>query len=777
MSILDLGKVKFLWKGTWNSTTAYLANDVIAYNNSIWMCKTAQSAGTGSEFSPGLRDRANANGANYDPDKVITYDITVSVVGNQSLFFINGHRSQQVTLLPGFTYRFYQKDASNVGNRFALSSTIDGVNNGGTEYTSGVVYTGTAGTDGYATITLPSGAPSTLYYYSPSSSGVGGLSNGRILRGATWRGWQYWDQVTTGAAFRGTWSSLTQYYYNDIIAFEGTTYIALADNTGKTPSSVTTAHHWAILIPGDRLPETMSVAWPQNNGPIGWAYPHGRSDTVGVWNNVKWITQNGRLLTHGAATTGNHGLARDTSEILSSHPQEICFNNWEWWTSRDNGGLSKMTTPDGQPPRVIQVEVGYSYSCALFNNGEVWKWGYGANGERGDGDATGTVGIPRRVIGLNDVRIVKISQGQYSQAVDAHHTMALDEDGFVWTWGYNGQGQLGLGHTNSSASATRIPRTYFGGRRVIDIMAASNNGGGCYVRTSDDVLYAWGVNTVGQCGDGSTTNRLRPVLMSNWDPLANNGIRKWQYTGESGSGVLMILDGNGFIWHCGYNGFGQAGNGTQVQNNQLVKVTTTPGGSITDFWLLGVGSGSEPQYHQVFLRTNTGTTFAHGQGSSSSFTSGRNNTAAVATSPVAVPFIDNIKEVRMQGGASTGKFVVWLLDSGRVYFQGQNGGYNYYIGTGNNINEAGGSSYQPINAYMPPGHKVTKLLPFANAYDTNLRPSGMGFIFNNGMIMSGGYVNTNAVSTPYQSGIHGFNASYNGRGAYYQHPVPITHAR
>ena len=106
MSILDLGKVKYLWKGTWNSTTAYLTNDVVAYNNSIWMCKADQAVGTNSEFSPGLRDRANANGASFDPTRVITYDVTVSVVGNQSLFFINGHRSQQVTLLPGFTYRF-----------------------------------------------------------------------------------------------------------------------------------------------------------------------------------------------------------------------------------------------------------------------------------------------------------------------------------------------------------------------------------------------------------------------------------------------------------------------------------------------------------------------------------------------------------------------------------------------------------------------------------------------------------------------------------------------
>jgi len=775
MSTLDLGKLKFLWRGPWATGSTYALNDVVSFKNAIWICKQAQPTGITNEFSPGLRDRANFHGTAYDPEKVIDYNITVTVVGSQSLFFINGHRSQQITILPGFTYRFYQKDVSNFNLRFALSTTIDGTNNSGTEYTTGVTYTGTPGLDGVMTLTLASNAPSVLYYYAPGTSGVGGLSNGRFNRGFTWRGWQYWDEVTSGASFRGRYNSGTQYYANDIIEFEGSTYLAIADSTGKAPTSPTTMHYWTILMTGDRLAEDMSVAWGQNRGPIGWPYPHGFSGTPGVWNCVKWITQSGRLFNQGSGSTGSHGLSRDASEVLQSHPQEMVFNNWEWWNSRDNGGTGKMTTPDGEPPKVIQVEQGWTWSGALFNNGEVWCWGYGGYGERGDADTTATVGIPRRVVGLQDTRIVKISFGAYEQT-DIHSCMALDEDGYVWTWGYNGYGQLGLGHTNSTAGASRIPREYFGGRRVIDIQMSNSQYTTCYVRTSDDNLYAWGYNNVGQIGDGTTNQKNRPVLMSSWDPLANNGIVKWQVIGHNGSQAFMILDGNGFLWHTGYNGTGTAANGGTSNNLQLTKTTSTPGGSITDFWLLGLGSGSEPQYHQVFTRTNTGATYVHGQGSSASYVNGRNATTAIITTPVAVPWIDRIKDVRFQGGNGTNKYCVWLLDSGKVLFQGTNGGFNPYIGTSNNLDETG-TTRNPAHCYLACGEYVTQLLPFAVQYDTGNRPSGMGFIFSNGMIMAGGHNCANPASTQNQTGILSYNATHAGRGAYFQQPVVISHSR
>ncbi len=777
MAILDLGKIRFQWKGSWSAASSYTANDVVSYNNAIWICTAAQGVGVGNEFSPGLRDRANANGTTLDPDKIITFDITVASVGLTSLFFLNGHRSQQITILPGFTYKFYQKDASNTGNRWALSTTIDGSNNGGTEYTTGLTASGTAGVDREVTLIHTSSSPATLYYYSPTTVGLGGLSVGRLLRGTTWRGWQYWQQVTSGLNFRGPYTTSTQYYYNDVIEYQGATYRALADiSANRAPVTPTATHYWDLMIPGDRRAEEASIAWPQNAGPIGWPYPHGRSDTISSYQSVKFISMTGRVLSHGSATTGNHGISRDDSQRLQSHPNEINFNNYDWWNSRDNNKNGKLVTPDGQPPKVIQVENGYSYSACLFNNGEVWKWGYGANGERGDGDTTTTVGIPRRVIGLNDVKIVKISQGMWAQT-DQHHCLALDEDGYVWAWGFNSQGQLGLGHTNNVSAATRIPRSYFGGRRVIDILAGHGNPGFSYARTSDDNLYAWGDNQSGQLGDGSLVQKNRPVLMSGWDPLANNGIRKWQVTGSGTAAQFMILDGNNFLWHTGYNANGTAVNGSASNNINLTKATATPGGSISDFWLLSMGAGTESAQQMVWIRTNTGGSYVAGRGSTTSYINGLNASVAVLLSPQLVTSVVNVRDVKLIGGNATNKCIFWLTDNGRIFFQGQNMGANPQVGTNNNANELGGANFLPIVGYQPPGMTCTNLMYFSTHVDGNNRAHGIGYLMDNGMVMGNGHHNTSAVSTPYESGMFGYNAWYSGRGAYYQIPVPITFAR
>lgn len=48
---------------------------------------------------------------------------------------------------------------------------------------------------------------------------------------------------------------------------------------------------------------------------------------------------------------------------------------------------------------------------------------------------------PQQVCALIDQKIVEI-------AVGSEHTLALSNEGEVWAWGNNGDGQLGLGHTN-----------------------------------------------------------------------------------------------------------------------------------------------------------------------------------------------------------------------------------------------------------------------------------------------------------------------------------------
>jgi alpha-tubulin suppressor-like RCC1 family protein len=91
-----------------------------------------------------------------------------------------------------------------------------------------------------------------------------------------------------------------------------------------------------------------------------------------------------------------------------------------------------------------------------------------------------------------------------SVAAGADHTVVLKNDGTVWTWGNNSNGQLGDGTTIQSDAPVQA-----GGISGITAVAAGNQ----YTAALkvDNTVWAWGNNSYGQLGNGATTGSLTPV--------------------------------------------------------------------------------------------------------------------------------------------------------------------------------------------------------------------------------------------------------------------------
>ena len=87
-----------------------------------------------------------------------------------------GVANKALTLNAG-TYVFDQTGSTNAGHPLRISTTSDGTWGGGSEYTTGVTVSGTAGTDGKTTIVINASTPTTLYYYCSNHSGMGGTIN------------------------------------------------------------------------------------------------------------------------------------------------------------------------------------------------------------------------------------------------------------------------------------------------------------------------------------------------------------------------------------------------------------------------------------------------------------------------------------------------------------------------------------------------------------------------------------------------------------------------
>ena len=128
-------------------------------------------AGEDGDAGPtGPAGPAGEDGADGSMPVVMEMDVTVSSMK----FYIDSILQADVTLYRGFTYTFDQSASSNSPHPLRLSTTSDGTHGGGTQYTDGVTYTGSQGSSGLLTFTVPLDAPDTLYYYCQNHGNMGG---------------------------------------------------------------------------------------------------------------------------------------------------------------------------------------------------------------------------------------------------------------------------------------------------------------------------------------------------------------------------------------------------------------------------------------------------------------------------------------------------------------------------------------------------------------------------------------------------------------------------
>lgn len=150
-----------------------------------------------------------------------------------------------------------------------------------------------------------------------------------------------------------------------------------------------------------------------------------------------------------------------------------------------------------------------------------------------------------------------------------NHSLALKSDGTVWAWGDNGNGQLG----DETTAQRNVPVQVKNLTNAISIAACER---GCHslALKSDGTVWAWGDNSKGQLGDGTT----RPVY---------TGCFPSQVLGPDGEGYLNLLGENpiNLIIHSpqsntsysevtGHNTITVMGTITDVDNDDIVITAT-----------------------------------------------------------------------------------------------------------------------------------------------------------------------------------------------------------
>ena len=286
------------------------------------------------------------------------------------------------------------------------------------------------------------------------------------------------------------------------------------------------------------------------------------------------IKSDGTLWSWGNDTYGQLG---DNSTIDSLVPVREYSNSTDWssvdagfyytsaiksdgtlwsWGRNESGQLGDGSTIDSAVPVPevrrstdwSSVAAGQRHTAAIKSDGTLWSWGSNGYGQLGDGSNNDSL-VPVQE-DSNSTEWSSVGAGYY-------HTSAIKSDGTLWSWGWNGYGQLG---SNSIGGLVPI-------QEYSNSTDWSSVGVG-YFHTaaikSDGTLWSWGKNDYGQLGDNSTTNKDVPVQ-------EDSKSTDWNSVSDGGEVHTAATKNDGTLWSWGWNGYGQLGTVRAIPIQSIIR--------------------------------------------------------------------------------------------------------------------------------------------------------------------------------------------------------------
>ncbi|MED1790369.1 copper amine oxidase [Brevibacillus laterosporus] len=264
-----------------------------------------------------------------------------------------------------------------------------------------------------------------------------------------------------------------------------------AKSTEKTPYHV----KWLSDVKQVRAGENFTLALKED-GTV-WAFGKNRSGQLGDGTTearVKPVQVSGLT----------DIVAIDAGEEFSLALTE---DGTVWaWGNNSIGQLGNGTRENALEPvqvsdltDVIDISTGDRRAFAVTSNGDVYGWGYN-QGKLGDGTKKNR-NSPVLIDGIYDV--VAVDAGR-------QHTLALKEDGTVWSWGSNTDGQLGYG---TPVNYSMTPNQVFleTTESLNGIVAIDAGGSHSHAIKEDGTVWSWGYNSNGELGLGHSKKQMYPA--------------------------------------------------------------------------------------------------------------------------------------------------------------------------------------------------------------------------------------------------------------------------
>jgi len=395
-----------------------------------------------------------------------------------------------------------------------------------------------------------------------------------------------------------------------------------------TPQQFGTLNTWQTVSAGDGHYLAL-----QQNGTL-WAWGSNSSRQLGhetLASSAVPIQVKPGSLWKSIDAEGNHSIGIQQNGSL-----------WHWGSFAPGGYPSTANPYEIQPNKKwLQASAGAFHVAAVQDNGALWTWGNNESGQLGNG-TTFMVRLYDNYIWDNSYQVHPGSTWQSAVATGLH-TLAVRHDGSLWSWGTNSAGQTG--------SAALFPVALNAAGQVLNATwrSVSTSSTHTVAVRQDGTLWTWGNNQRGQLGDGTTTSRSVPVQLGNltswlsasagpsytvairqdgtlWSwgsnefgqlgngttkdyhrPRQIDSLTQWRrwWSVSAGPGHVVALEEKGRLWSWGNNDQGQLGTGDKIHrllpvylSNGILQVSPGQGYTVAlaeDGTLLGCGLNSSGQ--------------------------------------------------------------------------------------------------------------------------------------------------------------------------------------